>query len=226
MIKLRGPTLESVFVTLNGEGFLHFSRRTKHMVKKWMDLVVSEGRIPQTTLTSGHQANGGENIQETTLRPLEKDKASGSRPGRGQEPRRDPSGRGLSQAPAFPNRRHSVALKGAGWCGSSSRLWQKAFPAFPHRAGQWRCPPGGEAGSGWFKVSCVGALWISGGPPVRPTAVSQCSPGGLVITPGRKLTAGSAEAQKFVSPHSNVAALAPQGDGTGRWGLWEVIRVR
>lgn len=148
MIKLQGQTLESVFVTLNGEGFLHLSRKTKCKVKKWMDLVVSEGRIPQTMLTRGHQANNGEDIQETTLRPLEKDEASARRPGRGQEPSRDPSERGLSRAPAFLNRRRSMALKGAGWHGSSSRLWQKAAPGFPTQSRGVEVPSGGRAGGG------------------------------------------------------------------------------
>ena len=119
-----------------------------------------------------------------------------------------------------------MALEGAGWRGSSSRLWQKAVPAFPNRAGDWRCPLGGEVSLVGSRSTVWEVLRISWDAPVLPTAVSQCSPGGLVITPGRKLIAGSAEAQKFVSPHSNVAALAPQRDGMGRWGLWEVIRVR
>lgn len=101
----------------------------------------------------------------------------------------------------------------------------EGVPAFPHRAGEWRCPLRGEVSLVGSKPAVWEALRLSWGLLYSPR-LSQCSPGCLVITPGRKLIAGSAEAQKFVSPHSNVAALAPQGDGVGRWGLWEVIRVR
>lgn len=192
-----------------------------------MDLVVSGGRIPQAMLTRGHQANNGEDIQETTLRPLEKDKASARRPGRGQEPSRDPSDRGLSWAPAFLNRWRSMALKGAGWHGSISRLWQKAVPGFPTQSRGVEVPlgDGGRSGLVGSRPAMWEALGISWGPPVRPM-LSVNDPQDMAISPGRKLIAGSAETRKFVPPHSNVAAPAPQGDGMGRCGLWEVIRVR
>ena len=192
-----------------------------------MDLVVSGGRIPQAMLTRGHQANNGEDIQETTLRPLEKDEASARRPGRGQEPSRDPSDRGLSWAPAFLNRWRSMALKGAGWHGSISRLWQKAVPGFPTQSRGVEVPlgDGGRSGLVGSRPAMWEALGISWGPPVRPM-LSVNDPQDMAISPGRKLIAGSAETRKFVPPHSNVAAPAPQGDGMGRYGLWEVIRVR
>lgn len=157
-----------------------------------MDLVVSEGRIPQTTLTSGHQANGGENIQETTPCPLRKIKPQEG--GRAED--KSPGGtrvRGLSQAPAFLNRRHSMALKGAGWCRSTAPgSGKRHFRAFPATEQGRRCtPPGGRLG---LAGSCSGLCELhSPGPPVRSTLLSpQCSPGGLVITLAEKLTAGPA----------------------------------
>lgn len=184
-----------------GKAFFISPEKQSCKVKKWMDLVVSGGRIPQTMLTRGHQANNGEDIQETTLRPLEKDEASTRRPGRGQEPSRDPSERGLSWAPAFLNRWRSMALKGAGWHGSSSRLWQKAIPGFPMQGRGVEVPSGGGGRSGLVgsRPAMGEALGISCGPLVRPT-LSLNAPQDVAISPGRKLIAGSAETRKFVPP--------------------------
>ncbi|XP_010804691.1 collagen alpha-1(I) chain [Bos taurus] len=105
---------------------------------------------------------------------------------------------------------------------AGSHLFRKAVlgPVFPLSStpgkckGSWlfKTPAGAASSEGSTGAGASASKTL--GPRLSEEDLSfllaLCSPGCLVITPGRKLIAGSAEAQKFVSPHSNVAALAPQ----------------